>query len=291
MLCLDEESSLHSQKYILCLDVVQIICDFCDLKTQINLIKTCKEYEENLKIKKLTCTDIINSQITQNILQQKKFDQLRCLNVWNNKKITSVNHLKDTLLELDCSCVCGIRQEGINDLRKLQKLNVFCNNNITNVNHLKDTLIELYCGGSCGIRQKGINELRNLQKLYTWNNKKITNVNHLKDTLLELDCGYDCGYNNNRYDDNSCGMRQEGINELRKLLKLDAGNNEKITNVNHLKDTLIELNCSYNCGIQQEGINELRKLQKLITYNNIKIININMCRTNSDFKTLKKIEL
>ena len=38
---------------MLCLDVVQIICDYCDLATQIILIQSCKEYDENLKIRKL----------------------------------------------------------------------------------------------------------------------------------------------------------------------------------------------------------------------------------------------
>ena len=122
MLCLDEESSLRSQKYILCLDVVQIICDFCDFKTQLNLIQACKEYDENLKIRKLTCTVKINQQITQNILQQKKFNQLRYLNASYNEKIINVNHLKDTLIELHCTRNCGIQQEGINELRKLQIL-------------------------------------------------------------------------------------------------------------------------------------------------------------------------
>ena len=176
---------------MLCLDVVQIICDFCDLKTQINLINTCKEYEENLQIIKLTCTDGINQQVTQEILQQKKFSQLRYLNASNNMKITNVNHLKNTLILLNCSGNCEIAQEGINELRKLQILNACDNQKITNVNHLKDTLIELdCCGNICGIYQKGINELRKLQKLKASCNEKITNVNHLKDTLIELDCNF-----------------------------------------------------------------------------------------------------
>ena len=39
-----------------------------------------------------------------------------------SRKTTSVNHLADTLIELDCRESCGINQEGIKDLKVLQKL-------------------------------------------------------------------------------------------------------------------------------------------------------------------------
>ncbi len=42
--------------------------------------------------------------------------------------------------------------------------------------------------------------------------------------------------------------------------------------MNHLKNTLIELNCgSNNCGIDQEGIKELTMLQKIDAVGNKKI--------------------
>ena len=49
-----------------------------------------------------------------------------------------------------------------------------------------------------------------------------------------------------------CGINQKGINELRKLEKLNARNNSKITDVNYLKKSLTELNCGNNCRIDQK---------------------------------------
>ena len=43
---------------------------------------------------------------------------------------------------------------------------------------------------------------------------------------------------------------------------IKAYNNSKITDVNHLKYSLIELKCKEKCGIDQKGINELRILEK-----------------------------
>ena len=133
---------------MLCLDVVQIICDFSDLRTQINLIQSCKEYDEYLKIRKLDCSWLvrfkIGFKITQEIIQQKKFNKLQKLNAGYNSKITNVNHLRNTLTELDCRWDCGIDQMGISDLLKLQKLNATNNVRITDVNHLRNTLTEYY---------------------------------------------------------------------------------------------------------------------------------------------------
>ena len=219
MLCLDEENS-SSQKYVLCLDVVQIICDFCDLKTQIKLISTCQEYYEYLKIRKLNCFDRIGSNITQEVITQRKFNELRNLNAFHNSKITDVNHLQNSLTELYCSWKCGINQMGIANLKVLQKLNAADNNKITDVNHLQNTLIELNCRLLCGIDQKGISNLKVLRKLKADYNNKIIDVNHLQNTLTELDCR------------NNCGIDQKGISNLKVLQLLNANGNSKITDVN-----------------------------------------------------------
>ena len=44
-----------------------------------------------------------------------------------------MNHLRDTLIELDCTGSCGITQKGINGLRKLEKLDASDNKKITDV--------------------------------------------------------------------------------------------------------------------------------------------------------------
>src|SRR5438105_15159296 len=43
-----------------------------------------------------------------------------------------------------------------------------------------------------------------------------------------------------------------------RLQTLNARNNSKIVDINHLKDVLIELNCDYICGIDQNGISGLK---------------------------------
>ena len=56
--------------------------------------------------------------------------------------------------------------------------------------------------------------------------------------------------------------------------KLNACNNKKIKNVNHMRYTLKILNCGWNCGIDQNGI-FLLDLIELYATNNKKINNVN----------------
>ena len=58
------------------------------------------------------------------------------------------------------------------------------------------------------------------------------------------------------------------------MQKFDTCDNSKITDVNYLKNSLIELNCSGDCGIDQKGINELIKLEILYAKYNEKITDI-----------------
>ena len=76
------------------------------------------------------------------------------------------------------------------------------------------------------------------------------------------------------YCSENCEIDQNGISQLN-LMKLYAHNNEKIKNVNHMKNTLKILNCSgSNCAIDQNGISELN-LIKLYASENNKIKNVN----------------
>jgi hypothetical protein len=57
---------------------------------------------------------------------------------------------------------------------------------------------------------------------------------------------------------------------------LNARNNQKITNVNHMAKSLTELDASGKlCGISDEGIIDLKNITKLNVNNNFKITNIN----------------
>ena len=69
-------------------------------------------------------------------------------------------------------------------------------------------------------------------------------------------------------------------NKYKYVERLNVFGNEKIKNVNHMKNTLKILNCSYS-GIDQKGISQLN-LIKLSVFENKKIKNVNHMK-----KTLK----
>lgn len=122
----------------------------------------------------------------------KDLTELQILKANYCYKIHDVNHLKHSLIELECKGIsCDyylykyINQEGIKDLIKIQKLVVSNNEAIYDVNHLNHCLIELDCSNKCGIDQKGISKLIKVRKLNTCSNIKINNVNHLS-YLTEL---------------------------------------------------------------------------------------------------------
>jgi Leucine-rich repeat (LRR) protein len=207
---------------MLCLDVVQLICDFCDLHTQIRLIQSCKLYDENIKIRVLVESER-SSRVSQKILEQKKFNKLQYLHAGHNRKIFDLNHLGETLLVLICYGEnCTIGQKAIAQLKKLRFLDCSYNTLIHDVNHLKDTLETLVCNGyPCALGQHGIKELR-LKGLEVRGNEKITDVSHCKDTLTKLDCKF------NRE------IRQECINKLHKLQALNISETNQIRDLSKL---------------------------------------------------------
>jgi hypothetical protein len=244
---------------MLCLDVLQMILEFADFKTQLNLISLDKSCYDNLKIINLDNIKI-TKKMTQEIITQKKYDSLRILKIVDNTDIYDISFLKNSLSELDCSGRNSlISQCNIDGLTKLCKLIARDNTKIYNVNHLADTLIKLDCSSGCGINQEGIMNLKKIQLLNTSFNPKIRSVNHL-DSLIEL---YSYCY----------GLDQEGIKDLTNLKVLNVTNNRRITSVNHLSK-LIELDCCYSSGIDQQGISNLKNLLMLNMRYNVSILNV-----------------
>ena len=117
-----------------------------------------RDHQDNIIITNLYDIPYIYK-LSQEIIFQKKFHFVEKLDAWNNRNIQNINHIKETLKELDCGLNCGIDQNGINEL-KLVKLNASHNKKIKNVNHMKETLKELGCQCDCGIDQDGINQLK-----------------------------------------------------------------------------------------------------------------------------------
>ena len=69
-------------------------------------------------------------------------------------------------------------------------------------------------------------------------------------------------------------LTNEILNKYNDIEKLDANNNPKITNINHLEK--LKTLCAYgDCGINNEGIKNLTNLKYFDASHNQKITNIN----------------
>src|SRR6185437_9335889 len=112
------------------IDILQIIVDFSDFNTGLAIIIVNKETNKKLKIKYIKN----ENKLTDEILKQQKFSHLKVLNVCDNKKVSTVNHLVK-LEELNVGASCGIDQNGIAEIN-LKKLNASDNYKIKDVNHM-----------------------------------------------------------------------------------------------------------------------------------------------------------
>ena len=163
-------------------------------------------------------TVLEGSKIDQHgISELKVLQKLDCKDCW---EIKNVNHLTNTLVELDCSGSCGINQDGISELNKLKILKCHNNSKINNVNHLRNTLEYLDCSqtyySSRGcIDQDGISKLKKIKYMNCNNNEKIYDLNHLSKSLEELNC---C---------ESSAIGILGIIELKKIKKMCARKNQE----------------------------------------------------------------
>lgn len=226
-------------------DILQIIINYSKLKNQIICSHVNKYMYNNINIYFLEGM----TTITQKTIEMPIFRKLKILRCMNNRYICDVNHLSDTLEDLDCSFFCGINQDGISQLKILKVLCCYGNKYILNVNHLADTLGDLNCRGS-GIDQNGISQLKNLKKMECTDNTKINNVNHLSNSLEYLNCRF------------RSGMCQDGISQLKNLKILICDYNKNINSVNHLANTLEKLDC-YSSGIDKCGIYQLKQFREL----------------------------
>ena len=71
-----------------------------------------------------------------------------------------------------------------------------------------------------------------LEKLFADNNRNINNVYHLANTLIVLDSSFHSRINHER------------VKKLKRRMITLARLNKKITNKNHLTNSLIELECT-----------------------------------------------
>lgn len=108
------------------IEIWDVISNKCDIRSQLNMIESCKYFEQSLFVYDLYYDyDPRLTHLTDDILRQKKYDKLIKLFLLNNKDITN-SSLKPTLKVLKISghkCVSPIDQNGIYHL-KLEKLSI-----------------------------------------------------------------------------------------------------------------------------------------------------------------------
>ena len=204
---------------------IQNILDFSKTRDQISIICMNKFTYNNVFIKSLS-----SPEISQHIIQQKKFSKLIILDIYDNKNINDVNHLGDTLIELNCGGYTnGVTQLGISKLKNLKYLNIYDNNKIKCIRNFADTLEGLNCGGGLSsISQNNLDNLTKLKYLNIYCNDKINDLNHLKDTLIGVNCG--------SFYAGRMKIKQDGIKDLEKLEILFSENNHNINkkNINNI---------------------------------------------------------
>lgn len=212
---------------MICNELQNIMVEYMfDLKDQLSIYHMTRNNEGNIKIKNLydipeNIKKKLSQRLSQDIIEQPKYQYLVKLYCRNNDKIRCLNHLI-YLEKLDCSGTRTILdQEGIKKLVRMKELDTGDNFGIYNVNHMKD-LESLDCYWKSSVDQDGIKELKNIKYLRVSLNSRIHNVNHL--TKLErLICR------------KGSGINQEGIKNSYNLKYLDCIKNHKIRYVDHIK--------------------------------------------------------
>ena len=245
-----------------------------------NFVKN-ETFEYIFNINKNLCNDITTLYSTY--IKQKLLDKclfITSLNINGNNNIFNINHLQNTLIELDISKCDKIYNNGISKLLKLERLNLSRNDRIHQIKHFH--LLEELNIAYCVIPQHEIKNLLKLKKLnvcynnpeedtyakkygYECNIKnihhpQISNVNHLQQ-LTHLDIS---GF---------CCVDQDGISDLKLITNLNANCNGKITDVNHLTK-LEDLNISGG-SCCQDGFTNCLNIKKLNVEYNHKITNVN----------------
>ena len=294
------------------IDILNNILKNSKFEEQINVHNLNKYTSEHIFIFKLSLLPY--KIFPAETIHQRKYSKLAILLCPNNSNITDVNHLKNTLIELDCSGTKnGINQKGLADLKALKILDCSFNNKINDVTHLTSSLEELYCDyelsnyitnenknkNKCTSRTFSISRI-GISHVYNENSNKkkfknILNKNGTLKTISQKDIDVlhklrilSCENNMNIKNVNNltntleklycrgiyCGINQEGISKLKKLTLLDCHGNKKIYDANIFRDTLVELYCGGKCGIKQKNIDELVYLKKLNCASNSSINNI-----------------
>lgn len=201
-------------------DIVQNIIYHLDLISSLRLFSCCKNYNNRLCIEDLK--NISKQQrlnLTNDILKQKKFRNLKYLNISNNQNVTEIDHLIRLEILIARGMKCVLNQSSIQNLN-LVELDVHNNLRITDLNHM--TRLE-----KLDISQKHL-ELDQIN-LHCHHRGCRDCCPHK--TAVPLDNKYYKYY----YYHNHIGVQQDGINKLAKIINLDLRGNCRIFDVSHFK--------------------------------------------------------
>ncbi|XWV26629.1 hypothetical protein QJ857_gp0432 [Tupanvirus soda lake] len=171
-----EQSKIFISYFLLDLpnEILVMIFDQVDLKTQLTLKKVCKTFSK-FDVTNLWDTGglIKSKEITINLLH--KFPKIKYLNLYDNKFIRDINFLQNVCV-LNIGGFCVVSDEGIKNLKNLTHLHAENNYRIKNISN-KNKLVYLNASGSCGICDEDIKNL-NLKILESSLNNKIKKPNN-----------------------------------------------------------------------------------------------------------------
>lgn len=218
--------------------VVNLLVDDGFFKSALNLMSTCSTLNQ-LKIYRLLCI----KGISDAVLKQKKYNQLRELIAWNIVHVKDIGHLP--LVKLDIECNRNISTNIFHNTKLASSLReLYADNNYKVIGHLQLTV--LHAMGTCGVRDTdicvGTKLASSLRELRISNNYDVKNVGHLQ--LTHLDASFMSGIDN--------ASLCAGTTLASSLQKLNIACNPRITNIKHLG--LVQLNASGYCKIDNKSL-------------------------------------
>ena len=238
----------------LVLDVIEVIHNLLDTRSQVNLRMTSKYFASNLYITNLY-DNVDFHRLTGEILEGYKHAvQLGLGNRYSSCNISSMHKLQ----KLRACGVCRINGNMLRRLTNLVVLDIRDNQVVHDINHLTN-LRKLRISRGC-VGDDGVKGLVGLTDLDAGWNARIRNVNHMTGLQI-LDARLTCGINNN------------GLKELVNLRELNLDDNRNVSDVNHLTK-LRWLNVGWYSGVGDEGLRDLTGLTYLDIHENDKVTKI-----------------
>lgn len=245
----------------MCKDIWKIIFDNLDIKSQLQLRATCREFRSRLQIIDLfNIPEEIAQRLNDNIISL--YPNLQLLNASNNPNITD-NGIKHLRLHTLNANVRFYNNYSV-DAETLPLFNKHSNynNRISNDGIINMPLTNLFASNNISITNYSIQHFSSLKVLDASYNEGINDdgIKHLTN-LLYLNAN------------GNPEITDRGVENLCSLHVLKVNSNRSVTDSGLKKLTLVELDASWNPNITDGGIKHM-PLKKIIASHN-KNITIN----------------